>query len=69
MKNKIEIIINGMHCEHCKKRVEEALNKIENVNKVKVDLKTGKTIITSKDIVDFSTIEETIKNLGYEVEK
>lgn len=32
------IQINGMKCEHCTSRVEEALKKIANVKSVKVNL-------------------------------
>ena len=39
------IQINGMKCEHCTSRVEEALKKIANVKSVKVNLAKKEAII------------------------
>ena len=63
------IKINGMKCEHCKKRVEEALLQIEGIKKVKVDLKTGNVKITSKEDIPYSILKEVIEELGYEIEE
>ena len=35
--NKKIISIEGMHCEHCAKKVKTVLSSIEGVNKVKVN--------------------------------
>lgn len=59
------IQINGMKCEHCTSRVEEALKKVPNVKSVKVNLAKKEAIINGD--VDNSILEETIKNVGYEV--
>lgn len=69
--NKMKTVyVNGMMCENCKKHVEKALNGIEGVSNVNVDL--GKKIATL-DVVDSSVTDETIKqaiiDAGYEVEK
>jgi len=51
MSYKIEIKITGMSCEHCVKRVKEALSKIEGVKEVSVDLYSAKGyIISEKEI-------------------
>ena len=67
--NKLEIVIKGMHCEHCKKRIEEALKKVENIQKLKIDLKSGKTIIKYTGKLDISIINNIITELGYEITK
>jgi len=69
--NKMKTVyVNGMMCENCKKHVEKALNGIEGVSNVNVDL--GKKIATL-EVVDSSVTDETIKqaiiDAGYEVEK
>ena len=67
--NILEIVIKGMHCEHCKKRIEEALKKVENIQKLKIDLKSGKTIIKYTGELDISIINNIITELGYEITK
>ncbi len=67
--NILEIVIKGMHCEHCKKRIEEALKKVENIQKLKIDLKSGKTIIKYTGDLDISIINNIITELGYEITK
>ena len=67
--NKLEIVIKGMRCEHCKKRIEEALKKVENIQKLKIDLKSGKTIIKYTGELDISIINNIITELGYEITK
>lgn len=38
---KIKLNVSGMNCNHCVNRVETALNELEGVEKVKVNLKKG----------------------------
>ena len=45
-KYKKTISIEGMHCEHCAKKVEETFKSIEGVNKVKVNLLKKEAIIS-----------------------
>lgn len=63
--NKKTISIEGMHCEHCAKKVENTLSSIEGVNKVKVNLSKKEAIITSKSIIDDQTIKDSFKNLDF----
>ena len=37
--------IEGMMCEHCAKHVEQALSAVENVEKVKVELKKKRAVV------------------------
>ncbi len=65
-KNEIEVKIEGMHCEHCAKKVEDSLMSLDNVSKVKVNLKneSAKISFKTKDI-DEEKIKSIISELGY----
>jgi copper chaperone CopZ len=58
--------INGMHCKHCAKRLETALNALEGV-KVKVSFKENVAFITMKQPVADAEIITAIEGEGYEV--
>ena len=59
------IQIEGMQCNHCKMSVEKALNSIEGVTKVEVNLENkSATIEIEKDIED-SKIKEVIEEAGF----
>ncbi len=64
---KTVVTIEGMSCNHCKNKVEVALQTIENVNKVKADLKSKQAIISSKTEVDKDNIKNIVEELGYKV--
>ena len=59
-----KVIIDGMMCEHCSGRVEQALNKIDGV-KASVNLKK-KTATVKGDVSD-DTIRAVVKEAGYTV--
>lgn len=62
------IIVNGMHCEHCQKRVEDALSTLREIKSVEVNLENKKVIIVLKKEIEDEKIRQTIENLGYSVE-
>ena len=62
-----EIKVEGMTCRHCKAKVVEAIEAIEGVKKVKVDLETGKVIITSKETLDIAVIITMVAEAGFNV--
>lgn len=64
-----KIYINGMQCEHCKKRVEKALLSIDNIKEVEVSLEEKCVNIKYNIEVEDSKIIETIENIGFEVIK
>ena len=64
-KNKIIIIVSGMHCEHCAKKVTDAILKVDDSAKVKVDLKNGEVTITSKNLVDISSVKTNVNETGF----
>lgn len=60
------IDINGMSCEHCKARVEKALNAIDGVE-AKVELKKNRAIVNLKKDIDDKTLRDAVTEAGYEV--
>ena len=64
---KKNIMIEGMSCMHCVGRVKNALEEMEGVKEVTVDLE-GKsaTINLEKDIED-ALLKEKIEDAGYDV--
>ncbi len=68
IKEKI-VFIEGMQCNHCKMTVEKALNSIEGVVSVDVDLEGKKAVVKSNDDIENSKIEDVIKEAGFEVKE
>ena len=56
--------IEGMMCEHCAKHVEQALSAVENVEKVKVELKKKRAVV--KGDVSAEAIKAAVREAGYE---
>lgn len=66
-KSKKIVVIDGMMCNHCAKKVEETLNKLANVDKVKADVKKGIVTVWYHESVDVNQIKDSIKALDYKV--
>ena len=62
-----QFVVEGMHCMHCAKKVEDVLKKIKGVKKVTVDLDSGKVTMISKNEIDAAVINSAIEQLGYKV--
>lgn len=63
------VFIEGMQCNHCKMTVEKALNSIEGVISVDVDLEGKKAVVKSNNDIENSKIEDVIKEAGFEVKE
>ncbi len=61
------ITIEGMQCNHCKMSVEKALNKLDGVIKVEVNLENKKAVIESEKEIDNEKIKSEITEAGFEV--
>lgn len=61
------IFIEGMHCEHCSKRVAEALKSIKGVKSVSISLEEKKAEVILKTDIDNKVLKQTIENIGFEV--
>lgn len=62
------ILINGMTCGHCVKRVENALLGIEGVLSVVVNLAEKNAVVESEVDIDENLLREAIDDAGYEIE-
>lgn len=58
--------IKGMSCQHCVMAVTKALEAIEGIKNVSVDLKTGTATYEEIKPLDASVIEQAIKKAGYD---
>ena len=56
--------IDGMHCEHCYTRVQNALNSIDGVS-AKVMGKKGRAVIRMGKKIDDEVLMSTVNELGY----
>lgn len=66
---KKEIIkIEGMMCEHCEHRVEEAIKKIDGIHMCTANAKDDKAIVEyDEEKTGIAEIKETIESIGYDV--
>lgn len=65
MKKKVGI--EGMTCDHCVRRVENALKELEGVNKVKVNLKKKTAEMLLEADLSSDKIKAAVEDAGYEV--
>ncbi len=61
------IKVEGMSCDHCVMAVTRALEGIEGVKNVKVNLKKGQATFDEAAPVDLKTIKERVEDAGYKV--
>ena len=67
-KKKRKIIgIDGMHCDHCASKVDQALESLSDVDSVRVDLKKKIAIVYYSGDVDSLLLQKTVEDLGYVV--
>lgn len=62
------IHVKGMSCQHCVKAVTKALNEIEGVSSVKVNLSSGEVTFKEEQAVDTEVLRERIEKAGYELD-
>lgn len=61
------IKIKGMSCNHCVMAVTKALEKIDGVKNVKVDLAKAEATFDEVKPVDMEVVKERIRKAGYDV--
>ena len=59
--------VSGMTCGHCVAAVTEEVSRIDNVNRVEIDLPTGAVTVTSEGPVDAAEFAAAVDEAGYEV--
>ncbi len=65
----INLKVKGMMCGGCENRVKNALEDIEGIEKVTADHVSGNVNVVCSDSVEKSIIEETIEDIGYEIDR
>lgn len=60
------ITIEGMHCEHCVKAVNDALVAVAGVEKVVVNLANNNAVVEGAEL-DNSVLTEAIEDIGFDV--
>jgi copper chaperone len=63
---KTTIKIKGMSCNHCVMAVNKALNQIDGVSDVQVDLEKGEATFDHGTSVDMAQIRQQIEQAGYQ---
>jgi copper chaperone len=59
--------IKGMRCQHCVGSTSQALEKIQGISDIKVDLEKGEA--SYQGDVDIKIVKEAILKIGFEVEQ
>jgi copper chaperone len=59
--------LNGMHCNFCESRVENVLQDLDGVMKVKADHRNGDVEVRVTPKASEEEIKEKVGTLGYEV--
>ncbi|MGH3310585.1 MAG: heavy-metal-associated domain-containing protein [Streptomyces sp.] len=59
--------VTGMTCGHCVSSVTKALDGLDGVSDVKVDLDAGRVTVTSDTDLDDVIVAEVIDDAGYEL--
>lgn len=67
MKKRIQI--EGMSCMHCVKHVTNALNEVEGITNVVVNLKQNDAMIEATPTVSNEAIQHAIAEAGYKTVK
>lgn len=60
------LIVEGMHCENCQTRVENAINRLDGVV-CKVNLKKKTATVSYSTEASDALLKETVEKLGYTV--
>ena len=61
----MKLEIEGMSCNHCRMRVENALKAVDGVEKVIVDLDSGTAEVFSTKEIERNLLREIIEDAGY----
>ena len=61
--------VKGMSCNHCVMTVTKALNKLDGIQNVKVDLPNGEVSFDNTKALALDKVEKVITDAGYQVVK
>ena len=60
----LRLTVEGMSCNHCAARVEDAVSGVEGVDEVHVDLNAK--LLTVNGSADRSLVEQAVRDAGYQ---
>ena len=63
---RLELVVGGMTCDHCKTAVENSVNAIPGMW-ARVDLGTRRATVLGKSPIDQEAVEEAVEAAGYYV--
>jgi copper ion binding protein len=61
------IKIEGMSCQHCVNHVKSALEEIEGISNVFVNLDTNSASVDFEGHIEYKVLEDAISEVGYKV--
>jgi copper chaperone len=59
--------VSGMTCGHCVASVTEEVQEIPGVERVEVDLDSGRLVVTSTQALDDGTVRAAVEEAGYQL--
>mgnify|MGYP001083204366 CR=1 FL=1 len=59
--------VKGMNCQHCVMSVTKALNQLEGIKNIQVDLAKGEVQFDNTKEVASNRIEKAVEDAGYQV--
>jgi hypothetical protein len=60
----VKVKVTGMHCNHCKIRVENSLSRISGIKSATADIVNGEVSLKGENI-DLEQVKSSIENTGY----
>ncbi len=69
-KSKMGVLsVEGMHCNHCKARVESALKAVKGVKKAEADLASGEvSVVYVESKVTLRELADAVNAIGFKAE-
>jgi len=66
---KVTYNVPGMSCDHCKRAITMALNDVDGVSNVDIDVTSKKVMIEyAEETVSEDKLKEAIEDAGYDIE-
>ena len=62
------MVIDGMMCAHCRKRVHDVLSALDGVVEVDVNLENKTAVVVCSKEIDDKILTDAVTNAGYEVQ-
>lgn len=59
--------VNGMRCQHCVQSVTKALNDLDGITHVSVDLEKKEVTFEETVPIDLEVVKQTIRDTGFDV--